>query len=710
MKEFLIGKLNMDALPHEWFTIGGTAFFGLLTVAVIVILTWTKRWKWLWKEWLTSVDPKRIGIMYFIVAGFMLVARGGLEALMMWLQQAFGSSDSPGVMGVQHGYLSAEHFQQIFTAHGNIMVFFVAMGFIFGLINYIVPLQIGARDLASPFMNTLGFWLYVAGVVMVNMFFFFGGQYAATGWLAVAPLSGKEFSPGVGVDYWIWSLQVSGIGTTLGAINFIMTILKMRAPGMSLWKMPAFTWGSLCSMVMAVTIFPLLTATIFLVFFDRYFGTHFFTTTLGGDPMMYTNLIWMWGHPEVYVLVLPAYGIFTEIVTTFSRKSIASYVSAVAGMIGVSLFALSVWLHHFFTMGAGADINAFFGVMTMFIAIPTAVLVFTWIATMYKGRIRFTTPMLWFLGFIIIFTFGGITGVMLAIPPADFQFHNSLFLIAHFHSNVIGGVLFGVFAGISYWFPKMAGFRLNERIGRYAFWCWMIGFSLSFVPMYILGLMGATRRLDHYDASTGWQPFFVLMFIGGLVIALGVALQLIQIIASIIQKRRLTDTTGDPWDGRSLEWSVPSPAPSYNFTTIPKVTTRDAFWEMKKEASSKTKYEDIHMPKNTASGIYISIFAFLMGFGFVWEILWLVIVSGVGIIVCLIIRTFDEHTEYTLTAAEVEKLDQARIEKQKAKLAAPHVKGVDTDEDMGLRDFIKFVVVWAWNVVRRRQWRTWRMQ
>lgn len=702
MKEFLIGRLNMEALPHEWFTIGGSAFFGALILALIVILTVTKRWGWLWKEWLTSVDPKKIGIMYFIVAGFMLIARGGLEALMMWLQQALGSSDMPGVLGATHGYLSAEHFQQIFTAHGNIMVFFVAMGFIFGLINYIVPLQIGARDLASPFLNTLGFWLFVAGVVMVNMFFFVGGEYAATGWLAVAPLSGTEFSPGVGMDYLIWSLQISGIGTTLGAINFIMTILKMRAPGMTLWKMPAFTWSSLCSMIMAVTVFPLLTATLFLVFFDRYFDTHFFTTTLGGNAMMYTNLIWMWGHPEVYILVLPAYGVFTEIVSTFSRKAVANYTSNIIGMIGVSLFALSVWLHHFFTMGAGADVNAFFGVMTIFIAIPTTVLVFTWIATMYKGRIRLTTPMLWFLGFIAVFTFGGVTGVMLAVPPADFQFHNSLFLVAHFHSNVIGGVLFGVFAGISYWFPKMSGFRLNERIGRYAFWCWMIGFSLSFIPMYIVGLMGATRRLDTYDAASGWQPFYVLMLIGGLIIAVGVALQLVQIIASVIQKRRLYDTTGDPWEGRSLEWAVPSPAPSYNFTTIPQVTTRDAYWEMKKQSLPKRTFEDIRMPKNTASGIYISIFAFLVGFGLVWHINWLAVASLIGVIVCVIARTFNDNTEYVVTAAEVEKTEEARA----AKTRAIHVdKDTGSDEDMGLLEFVKLVVTWALNVVRTRRWR-----
>ncbi len=693
MKELLLGKLNWEALPHEWFTIGGTGAFIALALLAVTVLTVTKRWKWLWQEWLTSVDPKRIGIMYFLVAGFMLL-RGGLDAIMIWLQQSIS-------VGGSSGYLTADHFQQVFTAHGNIMVFFVAMGFVFGLINYIVPLQIGARDLASPFLNTLGFWLYVGGVVMVNMFFALGGEYAATGWLAIAPLSESQFSPGVGVDYWIWSLQISGIGTTLGAINFIMTILRMRAPGMTLWKMPMFTWGSLCSMVMAVTVFPLLTATLFLLFFDRYLGTHFFTTLAGGDPMMYTNLIWMWGHPEVYILVLPAFGVFSEVVTTFSHKRIANYTSCVLGMIGVSAFALSVWLHHFFTMGAGADVNAFFGVMTMVIAIPTSVLVFTWIATMYKGRIRFTTPMLWFLGFIATFSFGGMAGVLLAVPPADFQLHNSLFLVAHFHTMVIGGVLFGIFAGISYWFPKITGVKLNERIGRYAFWCWLIGFVVAFTPLYVLGIMGATRRLDHYDASTGYQPFYIMALIGGLIIAVGVALQIVQIIASFIQKRQLRDTTGDPWDGRTLEWATASPPQFYNFSTIPQVTSRDAFWEMKQQGMPKPAYEDIHMPKNTAAGIYIAGFAFLACFAFVWDIVWLTVVSIIGVIAVVVVRTFDEHSEYTITAAEVKKLEAVR-RKENPVTRSPK----DDEEDMGLVEFIRIVVKFALGVIRGKLWRT----
>ncbi len=696
MKEFFLGRLDAQALPHEWFTIAATLSFMALIVFAVLVITRLKRWKWLWNEWLTSVDPKKIGIMYFLAGGFMLL-RGGVDALMMWLQQALSSGSS-------HGYLSASHYQQIFTAHGNIMVFFVAMALIFGLINYIVPLQIGARDLASPFLNTLGFWLFIAGVIMVNMFFALGGEYAATGWLAVAPLSGIQFSPGVGVDYWIWSLLISGVGTTVGAINFIMTILKMRTPGMKLRMMPLFTWGSLCSMIMAVTVFPLLTMTLLLMFLDRYFGAHFFTTTLGGNAMMYTNLIWMWGHPEVYILMLPSFGVFSEIVATFSRKAIASYFSNVAGMIGVSAFALSVWLHHFFTMGSSADVNSFFGLMTMIIAIPTSVLFFTWIATMYKGRIRYSTPMLWFLGFVGVFAVGGMAGVMLAIPPVDFQLHNSLFLVAHFHTMVVGGVLFGIFAGISYWFPKIAGFRLNERIGKYAFWCWLIGFLMAFTPLYILGLMGATRRLDHYDASTGYQPFFIVALIGGLVIAAGVVFQIVQIIASFIQKKQLIDTTGDPWDGRTLEWATPSPVPSYNFTTIPKVTSRDAYVEMKQLVLPKPAYEDIHMPKSTASGIYISGFAFIVGFGFVWHIVWMAILGIISTIVCVIMRTFDEETEYTLTAAEVEKLDEARIRKN---LAAIKDKASASGEDMGLWEFIKVVLAWAWDIVKNKRWRTW---
>ncbi len=645
----LFGRLTLDALPHEWFTLGGTFSIAVGGLVVLAGLIYFKKLGWLWKEWLTSTDPKKIGIMYIVIASLMLF-RGGLDAVMIWLQQSLS-------VGASHGFLTADHFQQIFSAHGNIMVFFVTMGFLFGLINIIVPLQIGARDLAFPFLNTLGFWLYVAGAIMINLFFVLGGNFAATGWLAITPLSELQFSPGPGVDYWIWSLQVSGLGTLLGGINFIVTILKMRAPGMTLSRLPLFVWTSLCSMLLVVTVFPILTVTTALLFLDRTFGMHFFTTTMGGNAMMYINLIWMWGHPEVYILILPVFGIYSEIVSTFSQKRLAGYTSLVIAAFGITFLSLSVWLHHFFTMGAGANVNAFFGLMTMVIAIPTAVQVFNWLATMYKGKIRFTTPMLWFFGFLSTFSLGGVAGVLMAVPPIDFQVHNSLFLVAHFHTMVIGGALFGIFGGITYWFPKVAGFKLNERIGRWAFWCWLVGFFTAFTPLYVLGIMGATRRLDHYNASLGWQWLFIVSLIGSLIIMAGVALQVLQVVVSIRQRKQNLDTTGDPWNGRSLEWATSSPAPSYNFAIIPQVKSRDAFWEMKKKPDEKKTYSNITVPKNTAMGIYLAVFIFLIGFAAVWHIIWLAIVGLIGSIICLIIRTSDEETERIIPASVVAKME-----------------------------------------------------
>ena len=653
MEQFIFGKLTLNALPHEWFTLGGTGFITFMGIVTIIFLSKTKRWTWLWREWLTSVDPKRIGIMYLIVASLML-ARGGLDAVMIWLQQSIS-------VGASHGYLDPSHFQQIATAHGNIMVFFVTMGFLFGLINLILPLQIGARDLASPLLNTLGFWLYVAGAVLINLFFMVGGQFAATGWLAIAPLSELQFSPGVGVDYWIWSLQISGLGTLLGGINFIMTILKMRAPGMTMMKLPMFTWASFCSMLLVISVFPILAMTLMLLFLDRYLGMHFFTSGGGGNPMMYVSLIWSWGHPEIYILILPIFGIWSEIVSTFSQKRIFGYTTAMLATGGVLMLSMLVWLHHFFTMGAGANVNAFFGIMTEFIAIPTGVLIFNWIFTMFRGRIIFKSPMYWFLGFISTFSFGGMAGVMMGVPPIDFQLHNSLFLVAHFHTMVIGGALFGIFAGISYWFPKIAGFTLDERLGKRAFWLWIIGFLTAFIPLYILGVMGATRRLDHYSASTGWQPLFIVSAIGSLIIVAAVCTQVWQIIVSIRDKKQHLDTTGDPWNGRTLEWATSSPPPTYNFAIIPEVKSRDAFWEMKQTKKAvKPQFIDIHMPKNTAVGIYIAGFVFLIGFGFVWHLVWLVLIGFIGAVACLIRRAFDEDTEYIIPAEEVEKQERER--------------------------------------------------
>lgn len=659
MQHFLLGNLTWNDLPHAWFTIGGTVSIIGGTIVIAAVITYFKKWKWLWSEWLTSTDPKKIGVMYIVVASVMFF-RGGLDAIMIWFQQAFS-------VGSSQGFLDPGHFQQIFTAHGDIMVFFVTMGFIFGLMNIIVPLQIGTRDLAFPFLNSLGFWLYVAGAILINMFFIFGGDFASAGWLSLPPLSEIAYSPGTGVDYWIWSLQISGLGSLMGGINFIATIFKMRAPGMTLSKMPLFVWTALSSSILIVSTFPILTITIALLWLDRFFGMHFFSSSFGGNPMMYVNLIWMWGHPEVYILVIPSFGIFSEVVAAFSKKRIFGYISQVCAALSIAGIACLVWLHHFFTMGAGSDVNAFFGISTMLIAIPTGVQMFNWLATMFRGRITFTTPMWWFMGFVSTFTFGGMAGLLMASPAADYQLHNTLFLVAHFHTMIVGAALFGIFAGIAYWFPKVTGFKLSELWGKRAFWFWLVGFFASFTPLYILGFMGATRRLDHYDASTGFQPLFIVAAVGVCIIAIGSLIQLVQVYVSV-RDRKLAenrDTTGDPWDGRTLEWSVPSPAPFYSFAVIPTVTERDAWWHTKQEGKADAirrpaKYEDIEMSRNTGMAIYLSALVFAFGFAMVWHIIWLAVLGLGGAIVCVIARSFDEHTEYILTAGEVERLEMAR--------------------------------------------------
>jgi cytochrome o ubiquinol oxidase subunit I len=651
MKEFFFGKLTADALPHQWFTIGGTLFFIFMILAVAVILTKTKRWGWLWHEWLTSTDPKKIGTMYVLFATLMFF-RGMLDAAMIWLQQAIAADGG--------GFLDAIHFQEIFTSHGDIMVFFVTMGYFFGFMNWIIPLQIGARDLAYPFLNSLGFWLTVAGGLLINIFFTIGGHFANTGWLAIAPLSELEFNPGMGVDYLVWSLQLSGLGSLLAGINFIVTIIKKRAPGMTLMRMPLFVWTSLCAMVLVISAFPVLTSVTFLLWLDRFFDMHFFTVSHGGNQMMYFNLIWMWGHPEVYILVLPAFGMYSEIISTFSQKPIANYTSMVWAAIIITGLSYLVWLHHFFTMGAGPEVNSFFGIVTMLIAIPSGVQVFNWILTMLKGKIIYATPMYWSIGFIIVFLLGGMTGVFMASPPADFQVHNSLFLVAHFHAQIIGIALFGIFAGLTYWFPKMMGFTLNERLGKRAFWLWFVGFYVAFTPLFILGLMGATRRLDTYESITGWQPLFIIALIGFGIITSGVITQIYQLIVSVRERKNNLDATGDPWNGRTLEWSTPSPPPFYNFSQIPNVEGFDAFWLIKNRGEEPKKYEDIEMPKPTAMGIYISGFSFLAGFGIVWHITWLIALGIIGVVACIIRISFDEHTEYILPASKVAEIENKR--------------------------------------------------
>lgn len=645
----LLGRLGPSAFQHGWVIAGGQATLVLSGFAVIAVLTYTKRWKWLWREWLTTTDPKRIGVMYIVFALVMLL-RGISDAALMRAQQAVS-------VGPHHGFLDPNHYQQVFTAHGTIMIFFVAMGLMFGLINLVVPMQIGARDVAFPFLNATSFWLYAMGGMLLNLSLLIGG-FAATGWLAYPPLSELAYSPGAGVDYWVWGLQVAGIGSLLSGINFIVTILRMRAPGMTLMKMPMFCWSVLGSLTLVIFAFPILTVTLTLLALDRTIGTHFFTSYFGGNPMMYVNLIWAWGHPEVYILVLPAFGVYSEVVPTFSGKPLFGYKSMVWAIWGIVFLSFIVWLHHFFTMGAGADVNAFFGIMTMAIAVPTGVKIFNWLFTMYRGRVRFKTPMLWFMGFVATFTLGGVAGVIMALPPADFQFHNSLFLVAHFHTMIIGGVVFGYFAGLTYWFPKFFGFRLNERLGRYAFWCWFIGFLLAFIPLYILGLMGATRRLDHYDASLGWQQLFIVAALGVALIMAGVAFQVMQFVVSIRQRHNNLDTTGDPWNGRTLEWSTSSPPPVYNFALIPQISQRDEYWHTKRKKNQPAEYESIKVPRNTGLPLIIGLLAFTFGFGMIWHMYWLSGLCALALVASVIVRSTADGTDRTISAAQVKKTEE----------------------------------------------------
>ncbi|MEI4978037.1 cytochrome o ubiquinol oxidase subunit I [Aeromonas caviae] len=647
----MFGKLTLEAIPyHEpiiMVTIAGIILGGL---AIAGLITYYGKWQYLWKEWLTSVDHKRLGIMYLIL-GMVMLLRGFADAVLMRGQQVIAS-------GGGEGYLNAHHYDQIFTAHGVIMIFFVAMPLVIGLMNIVVPLQIGARDVAFPFLNNLSFWFTAAAVVLINVSLGVG-EFAQTGWLAYPPLSGLEFSPGVGVDYWIWSLQISGLGTLLTGVNFFATIIKMRAPGMTMMRLPVFTWTALCANVLIIASFPILTVTIALLTADRYLGTHFFTNDMGGNMMMYINLIWAWGHPEVYILVLPVFGIFSEVVATFCKKKLFGYTSLVWATVAITVLSFIVWLHHFFTMGSGANVNAFFGITTMIISIPTGVKIFNWLFTMYRGRIEFTSPMLWTVGFIITFTVGGMTGVLLSVPAANFVLHNSLFLIAHFHNVIIGGVVFGCFAGITYWFPKAFGFKLDDVWGKRAFWCWITGFFVAFMPLYVLGFMGMTRRVSQ-NIDPEFHGWLVVAACGAGLIALGVLCQVIQIVVSIRDREKNRDLTGDPWGGRTLEWATSSPPPFYNFAIEPKVTGLDAFWEAKADGSAYKKpaqYAPIHMPKNSGAGVIIAAFSVVFGFAMIWHIWWMAIAGFIGMIATWIIHSFNDDVDYYVQVDEIERIE-----------------------------------------------------
>ncbi|MET0719954.1 MAG: cytochrome o ubiquinol oxidase subunit I [Tardiphaga sp.] len=649
----IFGRLTLESFPlHEPILL--VTFIGVMLggIALVGALTYFRLWGYLWKEWFTSVDHKKIGIMYCIL-GLVMLLRGFADALMMRAQQAMA-------FGANEGFLPAHHYDQVFTAHGVIMIFFVAMPFVTGLMNFVVPLQIGARDVSFPFLNNFSFWMTVGGAVLVMMSLFVG-EFARTGWLAYPPLSGVGYSPDVGVDYYIWALQVAGVGTTLSGVNLIATIVKMRAPSMSYMKMPVFVWTSLCTNILIVASFPVLTVVLALLSLDRYAGMNFFTNDLGGNPMMYVNLIWIWGHPEVYILVLPAFGIFSEVVSTFSGKRLFGYTSMVYATAVITILSYLVWLHHFFTMGSGASVNSFFGITTMVISIPTGAKIFNWLFTMYRGRIRFELPMMWTIAFMITFVIGGMTGVLLAVPPADFVLHNSLFLIAHFHNVIIGGVLFGLFAGINYWFPKAFGFKLDPFWGKISFWFWVVGFYVAFMPLYVLGLMGVTRRLRHFD-DPSYQIWFMIAAFGAVLIAVGIGAMLMQFVMTFVKREQLRDTTGDPWNGRTLEWATSSPPPSYNFAFTPVIYEGDTYADMKKRGYTRptSGFRAIHMPRNTGTGVILALLSTVMAGALIWYIWWLAVLSFVALLAATIHHTFNYHRDFHIPVEEVIATEDAR--------------------------------------------------
>ncbi len=653
LTKLIFGRLSWDAIPfHEPILIA--TFAGVLVggAALLGLITYFRLWGKLWNDWFTSIDHKKIGIMYMVL-GLVMLLRGFADALMMRAQQALS-------FGENAGFLPPHHYDQVFTAHGVIMIFFVAMPLVTGLMNFVVPLQIGARDVSFPFLNNFSFWMTAAGAIII-MISLFVGEFAQTGWLAYPPLSGIQYSPGVGVDYYIWGLQVAGVGTTLSGINLLVTIVKMRAPGMTMMKIPVFTWTSLCTNVLIVATFPVLTAVLVLLSLDRYVGTNFFTNDFGGNPMMYVNLIWIWGHPEVYILVLPAFGIFSEVVSTFSGKRLFGYTSMVYATVVITILSYLVWLHHFFTMGSGASVNSFFGITTMIISIPTGAKIFNWLFTMYRGRIRFELPMMWTVAFMLTFVIGGMTGVMLAIPPADFVLHNSLFLVAHFHNVIIGGVLFGLFAGINYWFPKAFGFKLDTFWGTLSFWFWVVGFWVAFTPLYVLGFMGVTRRLRVFE-DPSLQIWFQIAAFGAFLVACGIACFLVQIAVSVLRRDQLRDTTGDPWNGRTLEWATASPPPDYNFAFTPVIHDNDAFADMKKRGYKRPLegYRAIHMPSSTGTGVFIAGLSVALAFGLIWYMWWLAALSFVGILAIAIAHTFNYHRDFHIPAETVAATEASR--------------------------------------------------
>jgi cytochrome o ubiquinol oxidase subunit 1 len=669
----LLGNLTFDALPfvRAWHSPSINEIIGAGAGAVVIIgaictfalITWLGKWRYLWTEWMTSVDHKKIGIMYVLIA-FVMLSRALMEAVLIRMQQAV-AIQTPG-------FIEPNHFAQLFSTHGSIMIFFMAMPFLTGLINYVVPLQIGARDVAFPSLNSVSLWLTAggSGLMMASLVV---GEFSTGGWSGYPPYTELNYSGGVGPDYWIWAVTLSSLGSMFVGINVAVTLYKLRAPGMSWMRMPLFCWTSLCTAILMIFAMPALTVATLLLAADRYLGMHFFTDSLGGNMMNYVNLFWLFGHPEVYILVLPAFGVFSEVVSAFSSKELYGYTSLVLATLAIAVLSFTVWVHHFFTMGQGANVNAVFGIATMIIGIPTGVKIYDWIWTMFRGEVRFTPPMLFSIAFMVTFVIGGFTGIILATPPLDYLVHNTLFLVAHFHNMLIPGLLYGMIAGYQYWFPKAFGFRLSERWGRIAFVCWVVGFYLAFMPLYVLGAAGMARRTQEVFDPT-FRPWLIAALCGALVLFAGLASLFIQLWVSIRDRHANGVPVGDPWDARGLEWATSSPPPEYNFATIPHVSNLDAFYWRKRNNGAyhpADHYRDITLPGNTSMGVIIGVAAAFCAFGLIWHIWWLAALSALIILGSWIARSFSRDTERIVSAAEVERIDRAWLAQAAAARPVP---------------------------------------
>lgn len=578
-------------------------------------------------DWLTTVDHKKIGILYMLAGGFFFLI-GGLEAILIRIQ----------LWKPLNNFVSAELYNELITMHGTTMIFLAAMPLLFALMNAVVPLQIGARDVAFPFLNALGFWTFLFGGVLLNISWFTGGAPDA-GWTSYVPLAGTTYSADKGVDYYVLGLQIAGIGTLIGGINFLATIINMRAPGMTFMRMPMFTWAVFITSALILFAFPALTVGLVALMFDRIFSANFFNPSGGGNMVLWEHIFWIFGHPEVYILILPAFGIISEVISTFSRKRLFGYSSMVFATMLIGFLGFMVWAHHMFTVGLGPVANALFSIATMLIAIPTGIKIFNWVFTMWGGSIKFTAANLFAVGFIPTFVMGGVTGVMLASAPADFQYHDSYFVVAHFHYVIVGGLVFGIFSGLTYWWPKMFGRVLNETLGKWTFWTFFIGFHLTFFVQHFLGLMGMPRRIWTYLDGLGFNEMNLISTVGAILMGVGTVLFLINTISSVFRPK---DAANDPWeDGRTLEWTIPSPPPEYNFKQLPLVRGYDAYWKEKMDGhKGMTPAEPIgpiHMPSPSILPFTMSVGLFIAGFGFMYASEWGKIGSlNVGYVVAII--------------------------------------------------------------------------